>query len=89
MLTGLIEPHFPVAGRGRRRYPTILNSRHLLEANELAEDILKAVNAHLGKEGLPVQARQRCGRQQSTRNRNEASETERSLADPHKVASVR
>ena len=31
---------------------TILNFRHLLEANELAEDILKAVNAHLSKKGL-------------------------------------
>ncbi len=98
-LLGLIEPHYPVAGRGRRPYPlesmlrvhlmqnwfalsdpameealyeiaslrafaqlslgeaipdetTILNFRHLLEANDLAEDILKAVNAHLAKKGL-------------------------------------
>jgi IS5 family transposase len=32
---------------------TILNFRHLLEANDLAEDILKLVNAHLAKKGLP------------------------------------
>jgi IS5 family transposase len=98
-LLGLIEPHYPAAGRGRRPYPlesmlrvhlmqnwfalsdpameealyeiaslrafahlslgepipdetTILNFRHLLEANELAEDILKAVNAHLARKGL-------------------------------------
>src|SRR5450432_187563 len=98
-LLGLIEPHYPVAGRGRRPYPlesmlrvhlmqnwfalsdpameealyeiaslrafgrlslgepipdetTILNFRHLLEANDLAEDILKTVNAHLAKKGL-------------------------------------
>jgi hypothetical protein len=96
---GLIEPHYPVAGRGRRPYPlasmlrvhlmqnwfalsdpameealyeiaslrafarlslgepipdetTILNFRHLLEANYLAEDILKAVNKHLQRKGL-------------------------------------
>src|SRR5215203_3586872 len=98
-LLGLIEPHYPVAGRGRRPYPlesmlrvhlmqnwfalsdpameealyeiaslrafahlslaepipdetTILNFRHLLEANDLAEDIFKAVNAHLARKGL-------------------------------------
>src|SRR5678816_901399 len=98
-LLALIEPHYPLAGRGRRPYPlesmlrvhlmqnwfslsdpameealyeiaslrqfaqlslgeaipdetTILNFRHLLEANELAEDILKTVNAHLAKKGL-------------------------------------
>src|SRR6186713_3362761 len=98
-LLGLIEPHYPDAGRGRRPYPlesmlrvhlmqnwfalsdpameealyeiaslrafaqlslgeaipdetTILNFRHLLEANELADDILKAVNAHLARKGL-------------------------------------
>ena len=98
-LLGLIEPHYPLAGRGRRPYPlesmlrvhlmqnwfalsdpameealyeiaslrtfahlslgesipdetTILNFRHLLEANDLAEDILKAVNAHLARKGL-------------------------------------
>jgi IS5 family transposase len=98
-LLGLIEPHSPVAGRGRRPYPldsmlrvhlmqnwfalsdpameealyeiaslrtfahlslaeaipdetTILNFRHLLEANDLAEDILKVVNAHLSRKGL-------------------------------------
>ena len=98
-LLGLIEPHYPDAGRGRRPYPlesmlrvhlmqnwfalsdpameealyeiaslrafaqlslgeaipdetTILNFRHLLEANELAEDILRAVNAHLARKGL-------------------------------------
>src|SRR6187401_2720473 len=98
-LLGLIEPHYAVAGRGRRPYPlesmlrvhlmqnwfalsdpameealyeiaslracaqlslgeaipdetTILNFRHLLEANELAEDILRAVNAHLARKGL-------------------------------------
>jgi IS5 family transposase len=74
---GLIEPHYPVAGRGRRPYPlesmlrvhlmqnwfanlnepipdetTILNFRHLLEANDLAEDILSAVNKHLERKGL-------------------------------------
>ena len=31
---------------------TILNFRHLLEANDLAEDILRAVNAHLARKGL-------------------------------------
>ena len=31
---------------------TILNFRHLLEANDLADDILKAVNAHLTRKGL-------------------------------------
>lgn len=31
---------------------TILNFRHLLEANDLADDILKAVNALLAREGL-------------------------------------
>src|SRR6187399_3258738 len=98
-LLGLIEPHYPDAGRGRRPYPmesmlrvhlmqnwfalsdpameealyeiaslrtfahlslaepipdetTILNFRHLLEANDLAEDILNAVNAHLSRKGL-------------------------------------
>ncbi|KAB2872054.1 MAG: IS5 family transposase, partial [Burkholderiaceae bacterium] len=98
-LLGLVEPHYPVAGRGRRPYPlesmlrvhlmqnwfalsdpamedalyeiaslrafarlslgepipdetTIPNFRHLLEANDLAEDILKAVNAHLARKGL-------------------------------------
>ena len=98
-LVGLIEPHYPVAGRGRRPYllesmlrvhlmqnwfalsdpameealyeiaslrafarlslgepipdeTTILNFRHLLEANDLADDILKAVNAHLARKGL-------------------------------------
>jgi IS5 family transposase len=95
-LLGLIEPHYPTAGRGRRAYPlasmlrvhlmqnwfvlsdpameealyeiaslrafahlsldepipdetTILNSLHLLEANDLAEDILATVNKHLAK----------------------------------------
>src|SRR6186713_2553063 len=98
-LLGLIEPHYPLGGRGRRPYPlesmlrvhlmqnwfalsdptmeealyeiaslrtfahlslgepipdetTILNFRHLLEANDLAEDILKAVNKHLQRKGL-------------------------------------
>jgi len=98
-LLGLIEPHYPDAGRGHRPYPlesmlrvhlmqnwfalsdpameealyeiaslrtfahlslgesipdetTILNFRHLLEANDLADDILKAVNAHLARKGL-------------------------------------
>jgi IS5 family transposase len=98
-LLKLIEPHYPLAGRGRRPYPlesilrlhlmqnwfalsdaameealyeitslrsfarlslnepipdetTILNFRHLLEDNDLAEDILKLVNAHLAKKGL-------------------------------------
>jgi IS5 family transposase len=98
-LLKLIEPHYPVAGRGRRPYPmeailrvhlmqnwfalsdpameealyeiaslrafarlslgeaipdetTILNFRHLLEANDLAEDILKLVNGHLARKGL-------------------------------------
>lgn len=31
---------------------TILNFRHLLEDNDLAEDILKSVNAHLSRKGL-------------------------------------
>jgi IS5 family transposase len=31
---------------------TILNFRHMLEANDLADDILKAVNAHLARKGL-------------------------------------
>jgi IS5 family transposase len=97
-LLKVIEPHYPVAGRGRRPYPleamlrvhlmqnwfalsdpameealyeiaslrtfaeldlaaipdetTILNFRHLLEANDLAEDILKTGNAHLARKGL-------------------------------------
>src|SRR5580765_541892 len=98
-LLGLIEPHYPDAGRGRRPYPlesmlrvhlmqnwfalsdpameealyeiaslrafahlslgepipdetTILNFRHLLEEHDLAEDILKQVNAHLARKGL-------------------------------------
>jgi IS5 family transposase len=97
-LLKIIEPHYPVAGRGRRPYPlhamlrvhlmqnwfalsdpameealyeiaslrtfaglgleaipdetTILNFRHLLEANDLAEDIFKQVNAHLARKGL-------------------------------------
>jgi IS5 family transposase len=98
-LLKLIEPHYPMAGRGRRPYPlesmlrvhlmqnwfalsdpameealyeiaslrnfaglslteaipdetTILNFRHLLEGNDLADDILKAVNAHLTRKGL-------------------------------------
>jgi len=98
-LVKLIEPHYPMAGRGRRPYPlesilrvhlmqnwfalsdpameealyeiaslrtfsrlslaepipdetTILNFRHLLEENYLAEDSLKLVNAHLTKKGL-------------------------------------
>ena len=98
-LLKLIEPHYPLAGRGRRPYPlesmlrvhlmqnwfalsdpameealyeiaslrsfarlslseaipdetTILNFRHLLEENDLAEDILKLVNAHLNRKGL-------------------------------------
>jgi IS5 family transposase len=95
----LIEPHYPVAGRGRRPYPlesmlrvhlmqnfftlsdpameealydtpafaasaglslqdaipdetTILNFRHLLEENDLAEDMLRQVNALLARKGL-------------------------------------
>ena len=107
-LLGLIEPHYPVAGRGRRPYPlesmlrvhlmqnwfalsdpameealyeiaslrafgrlslsepipdetTILNFRHLLEANDLADDILKTVNAHLARKGLLLKARQHRG----------------------------
>ena len=97
-LLKVVEPHYPVAGRGRRPYPlqamlrvhlmqnwfalsdpameealyeiaslrtfaalgletipdetTILNFRHLLEANDLAEDIFKQVNAHLARKGL-------------------------------------
>ena len=98
-LVKLIEPHYPVAGRGRRPYPlesilrvhlmqnwfalsdpamqealyeiaslrsfarlslnepipdetTIVNLRHLLEANDLAEDILKLVNTHPSRKGL-------------------------------------
>ncbi len=98
-LLKLIEPHYPVAGRGRRPYPletmlrvhlmqnfftlsdpamedalyetasmrafaglsldqaipdetTILNFRHLLEENDLAEDILKLINADLARKGM-------------------------------------
>lgn len=43
------------AGLGLEAIPdetTILNFRHLLEANDLAEDIFKQVNAHLAKKGL-------------------------------------
>ena len=100
-LLKLIEPHYPVAGRGRRPYPmeailrvhlmqnwfalrdpameealyeiaslrtfarlsltqaipdetTILNFRHLLEDNDLNEDIVKLVNAHLARKGPPL-----------------------------------
>jgi IS5 family transposase len=99
VLLKIIEPHYPVAGRGRRPYAlesmlrvhlmqnwfalsdpameealyeiaslrsfarlslnepipdetTILNFRHLLEAADLADDILKAVNALLARKGL-------------------------------------
>ena len=99
VLVEIIEPHYPVAGRGRRPYAlesmlrvhlmqnwfalsdpameealyeiaslrsfarlslnepipdetTILNFRHLLEANDLAEDMLKVVNALLARKGL-------------------------------------
>jgi IS5 family transposase len=99
VLLKIIEPHYPVAGRGRRPYAleamlrvhlmqnwfalsdpameealyeiaslrsfarlslneaipdetTILNFRHLLEANDLAEDIFKAINALLARKGL-------------------------------------
>lgn len=98
-LLSLIEPFYPVAGRGRHPYPlptmlrihlmqnwfdlsdpameealyeiaslrqfaglsltgaipdetTILNFRHLLEANDLAPEILRRVNAHLTRKGL-------------------------------------
>ena len=98
-LLKVIEPFYPLAGRGRRPYALeamlrvhlmqnwfalsdpameealyeiaslrnfaglklsepipdetmILNFRHLLEEHELAEDILKAVNAHLARKGL-------------------------------------
>jgi transposase, IS5 family len=98
-LLKVIEPFYPVAGRGRRPYPlesilrvhlmqnwfalsdpameealyviaslrnfaglklsepipdetTILNFRHMLEEYDLAEDILKQVNAHLARKGL-------------------------------------
>jgi IS5 family transposase len=99
VLLKIIEPHYPVAGRGRRPYAlesmlrvhlmqnwfalsdpameealyeiaslrnfaglklsepipdetTILNFRHLLEANDLAEDILKSINALLARKCL-------------------------------------
>ena len=99
VLLKIIEPHYPVAGRGRRPYAlesmlrvhlmqnwfalsdpameealyeidslrsfarlslnepipdetTILNFRHMLEANDLAEDILRVVNALLARKGL-------------------------------------
>mgnify|MGYP003584104650 FL=1 len=99
VLLKIIEPPYPVAGRGRRPYAlepmlrvhlmqnwfalsdpameealyeiaslrnfaglnlsepipdetTILNFRHLLEEYDLAEDILKQVNAHLVRKGL-------------------------------------
>ena len=98
-LLKVIEPFYPVAGRGRRPYPlesmlrvhlmqnwfalsdpameealyeiaslrsfaglklsepipdetTVLNFRHMLEEYDLAEDILKQVNAHLARKGL-------------------------------------
>jgi IS5 family transposase len=98
-LLNLIEPLYPIAGRGRHPYPlatmlrihlmqnwfgwsdpameealyeitpirafarlkltgpipdetTILNFRHLLEANELAPEILGRVNAYLARKGL-------------------------------------
>ena len=98
-LLSLIEPYYPIAGRGRHPYPletmlrvhlmqswfglsdpameealyeitpmrafagltltkaipdetTILNFRHLLEANELAPAILSRVNAYLSRKGL-------------------------------------
>lgn len=98
-LLNLIEPCYPMAGRGRHPYPletmlrvhlmqnwfglsdpameealyeitpmrafagltltkaipdetTILNFRHLLEANELAPEILSRVNAYLSRKGL-------------------------------------
>jgi IS5 family transposase len=99
VLLKIIEPHYPVAGRGRKPYAlesmlrvhlmqnwfalsdpameealyeiaslrafarlslnepipdetTILNFRHLLEENDLAEDMLKAINALLARKGL-------------------------------------
>lgn len=99
VLLKIIEPHYPVAGRGRRPYAletmlrahlmqdwfalsdpamaetlyeiaslgsfarlslndafpdetTVLNFRHLLEANDLPEDIFKAINALLARKGL-------------------------------------
>ncbi|GAB3653520.1 hypothetical protein GCM10028813_25150 [Ramlibacter alkalitolerans] len=99
VLLKIIEPHYPVAGRGRRPYSldsmlrvhlmqnwfalsdpameealyeiaslrsfarlnlnelipdetTILNFRHLLEANDLADDIFRPVNALLACKGL-------------------------------------
>jgi IS5 family transposase len=98
-LLGLIEPLYPIAGRGRHPYPlemmlrvhlmqnwfglsdpameealyeitpmrafagltltkpipdetTILNFRHLLEANDVAPEILRRVNAYLSRKGL-------------------------------------
>jgi transposase, IS5 family len=98
-LLKVVEPFYPVAGRGRRPYPlesmlrvhlmqnwfalsdpameealyeiaslrnfaglklsepipdetTILNFRHMLEEFDVAEDILKQVNAHLARKGL-------------------------------------
>jgi len=103
-LLTLIEPLYPIAGRGRHPYPlqtmlrvhlmqnwfglsdpameealyeitpmrtfagltltkaipdetTILNFRHLLEANEVAPEILKRVNAYLTRKGLML----KCG----------------------------
>jgi IS5 family transposase len=99
VLLDVIEPFYPMVGRGRRPYPlesilrvhlmqnwfalsdpameealyeiaslrkfarlsltepipdetTILNFRHLLEDNDLAEDIFRRVNAHLARKGL-------------------------------------
>jgi hypothetical protein len=99
VLLKVIEPFYPMAGRGRRPYPlesmlrvhlmqnwfalsdpameealyeitslrnfarlklreaipdetTILNFRHMLEEYDLAEDILKQINAHLARKGL-------------------------------------
>lgn len=100
-LLNVIEPFYPVAGRGRKPYPmkamlrvhlmqnwfalsdpameealdeiaslrsfaglklsepipyetTILNLRHMLEEYDLAEDILKQINALLTRKGLPI-----------------------------------
>ena len=59
-LPEVIEPFYPMAGRGRRPYPLesslrvrlMQNRLALLEDNDLAEDIFKRVSAHLARKGL-------------------------------------
>jgi transposase, IS5 family len=121
-LLSLIEPLYPIAGRGRHPYPletmlrvhlmqnwfglsdpameealyeitpmrafaaltltkaipdetTILNFRHLLEANDLAPEILRRVNAYLSRKGLLLKRGsivESCMRTRATRVRTSA-----------------